>query len=74
MATVFPDHTQRRERGYRTGCRNRVDILKYIYDIAMIRGTNIALNDSAGKTQECGNEKPRPRYSVQLFGERGECP
>jgi hypothetical protein len=26
----FPDHTRRRDRGYRTGCRNRVDILKYI--------------------------------------------
>jgi hypothetical protein len=49
MATVFPGHTQRRDRGYPTGCRNRVHILKYIYDIAMIRGTNIALNDLAGK-------------------------
>src|SRR5258705_10616695 len=74
MVTVFPDHTQRRDRGYRTGYRNRGPYFKVHYDIAMIRGTNIALNEAAGKTQECGNEKPRPRYSVELFGERGECP
>jgi hypothetical protein len=30
LATVFPDRIWHRDRGYRTSCRNRVDILKYI--------------------------------------------
>src|ERR1700694_2751367 len=73
MVTVFPEYAVSRP-GISIRMPQPRRYFKVHYDIVMIRGTNIALNEPAGKTQECGNEKPRPRYSVELFGERGECP
>jgi hypothetical protein len=67
----YANRQSRRAKAKEFMRRDRIDNSDAGYHSSLIRGTNIALSNPAGKNLGVRHEKPRPWYSVRLLNERG---